>query len=593
MTKNNMVWFNPSVAGFLAAVLITMPLSVAATQGNALKPEASQLKPQKKGGWSINTEAPNTSPSINEASQEQAAEELVPQQAAEESQKNTESGGVALAADNAAEQVEAAQSEAEQNQELPNEQELTLNESSLDDLDNNESAPADLDTEVASASDDSEPSFEESDETATEQGDELSFEEEAVTTNEDTAAGEPAAESSGQPSGEPINVARIANRDVIAAKQLSYDLDQQFAALRRALETEFGFSEKLGEEYLGYGLLLREAGRYEEAIDAFVNALHISKVNNGIYAIEQRPALKALFDTHYALDNTEDYEDYLERILWIEEKNPEVRDQFSYQMLILVGNRYIDQFLRRPIAGQESVQTLLRAKHHLTAAVRHYGRNPVAQLLMPYGELALISFLESKLQPDIDKTASMEDPRLRHSRHLDGRQLALASYVDNAYSRGDAYLRSYLKKAQVENQQTHLVRALLSLGDFNQLFKKHTTASQFYVFAWNEAQKLPIDDELRNSFQEPVALPAFNYAYQRKTIIPKRANILVPLNLKVSSTGKVEDVVLAGEGEEIERHFSRARRAARRLIFRPQIIDGQPVATAAVPHDTRVYVRKK
>ncbi|MEM7357572.1 MAG: hypothetical protein AAF431_00535 [Pseudomonadota bacterium] len=577
MTKKNMVWFNPSVAGFLATVIIAMPLSVAATQNKA-GPEIANLPApkasQQKGGWSINREA-----TVEKAEQAPPNNELAEPQLEVESQTAEEVIGETIGEEDFGPEIAVDTADDPTND--------TSNETEFSGQPEQEVAQ-----EVSSGLDVAEASFEDLSDESLDEASEPTFQEAEAAADDSEELAE-ADDPSSDVEDESIDVARIANRDVIEAKQKASNLDQQFQALQRALETEFGFSEKLGEEYLGYGLLLRDAGRYEEAIEAFINALHISKVNNGIYAIEQRPALKALFETHYALDNTEDYEDYLERILWIENRNPEHRGEFSYQMLILVGNRYIDQFLRRPIAGQESVQTLLRAKHHLTAAVRHYGRNPVARLLMPYGELALISFLESKLQPDIDKTASMEDPRLRHSRHLDGRQLALSSYVDNAYARGDAYLRGYLKKAQTEQEQSHLVQALLSLGDFNQLFKKHTTAAQFYVFAWNEAQKLPSNDALRVSFQEPVALPAFNYAYERKTIVPKRANVIVPLSLNVSKTGKVEDVVLVGDDAETQEYFARARRAARRLIFRPQIVDGEPVASFNVPHDTRVYARKK
>lgn len=378
----------------------------------------------------------------------------------------------------------------------------------------------------------------------------------------------------------------------LRARQLRGDLEQQYAKLRQTLETEDGFSPQLGEDYLGYGMLLRESGEYKEAIKAFVNALHIAKVNNGIYSIKQRPVLKALFDTHFALENMEDYEDYLERILWVEAKNPGVRDQFSYPMLILVGNQYIDQFLRRPFAGDDSVQTLSRAKQHLIAAVRVHGREPVSQLLMPYGELALISFLESKLRPDVDRAALIENSRFRLPGVTDGRMQATSSYVDNSYKRGEIYLQSYLKKALAENDLRHAVRALISLGDFNQLFKKHNVAIQYYVQAWNNAQKLEPDDELREGFNKPVALPAFNYAHDRKPILPTRDSILVPLRLQVDSRGRVEEVALDGSGQQLEDHFSRARRSARRLVFRPQIVGAKAMASVGVTHNSRVYLKK-
>ena len=80
--------------------------------------------------------------------------------------------------------------------------------------------------------------------------------------------------------------------------QLRKDLESQFQQIQSLIKSEDAYSERLGEEYLNYGLLLKQVGRLEEARENFVDSLHISKVNDGVYSIEQRPALRALFDTH-------------------------------------------------------------------------------------------------------------------------------------------------------------------------------------------------------------------------------------------------------------------------------------------------------
>ena len=375
--------------------------------------------------------------------------------------------------------------------------------------------------------------------------------------------------------------------------QRRFNLDQQFGKLQKTLETADAYSLELSEDYFGYGLLLRDDGQYDEAIEAFIDALHIQKVNHGIYAPEQRPALKALFETHYALGNVEDFEDYLERILWVESKNPNLEDDFSYKMLVMVGNQYIDQFLKKPIAGQNSVQTLLRAKHHLNAAFKRHRNKPLTVALMPYGELALISFLESQLLDDVDKTASMEDPRLRGSRNLDGRELALASYLANSFPRGSGLLRSYLKKAQTEENLPHVVKALVALGDFNQLFRRHNEAAEYYKLAWTQAQNLPEGHKERDLMGSPVALPAFNYTIDREPVLPTKPTTTIPVILDVAENGTVSNIRRGDELEETNKYFSRARRKAKRVIFRPVIVDGVPQAATDLAHEQRVYSRKK
>lgn len=379
--------------------------------------------------------------------------------------------------------------------------------------------------------------------------------------------------------------------DTPEALQLRNSLEQQFLKLRQTLEQEDAFSLKLAEDYFSYGLLLQKDGQFEAAIDAYVDALHIQKVNYGIYAPEQRPILKSLFEVHYALGNVEDFEDYLERILWVESKNPTLKDDFSYQMLLTVGNRYIDQFLTRPFAGQANVQTLLRAKHHLTAAYVKHRKQPLSVALMPYGELALISYLENQLVPEVSNSLVLEDPRLRNSRNLDGKELALVSYLSNSYSRGKSLLTGYLNKARKENDIPHVVRALVSLGDFNQLYRRHKDATDYYSAAWKISRTLPPDHEVRNLMGEPVALPSFNYAQERQPVAPVRPTLMIPLTLDISDDGIINKVYRGDETEQTDDYFYRARRAAKRLVFRPSFVDGVAQPIESFEHKQRVYQR--
>jgi tetratricopeptide (TPR) repeat protein len=380
--------------------------------------------------------------------------------------------------------------------------------------------------------------------------------------------------------------------DEIVARQLTQDLEQQLQQLQQSLQTEDAFSSKLGENYLGYGKLLRKAGRVDEAIKALTSAFHIAKVNNGIYSIEQRPALHELFDIHYELANTEDFEDYLERILWVENKNPEFSDKLSYELLLKVGNRYIDQFLRKPVAIQTSVETLLRAKNHLVTAVRKHGKRPLTEMLMPYGELALISFLQAKIQPNVDRTASLEDSRLKRVKTFAGREAHLASYFEDPFPKGEAYLQIYLRKAQKEGSTEHVVRALASLGDLNQLFGRHSNARRYYELAWLAAQELAPNQQFVLIFEQPTLLPDFNYAYPRQNIPSSHETVSVSLTLRIGSDGRVKDVQRTDPDDGLEKYFPRARRAVKRLVFRPQFADSKAVLTEQYAHTTKVRLRK-
>ena len=417
-----------------------------------------------------------------------------------------------------------------------------------------------------------------------------------LTSNEESASqGEQAvldADNKSAPS-DAIEPSLTADAIKLEARQLSENLEQQYKALRKTLETEDSFSLELAENYFGYGKLLKQSGELEDAADAFVDALHIQKINHGIYAPEQRPVLKELFETHYALGNVEEFENYLDRILWIESHNPDLDDDFSFHILVSVGNQYLDDFLSSPTAGVRNVENLLRAKSHIRSAIKRHKSKPLSLLFLPYGELALIGFLESRIYSDVDKTSSILDHRIKSLRNLEGRELALASYLDDSFPRGVAHLKGYLKKATEENDVDHVVGAFMALGDYHQLFSKTDSAITFYRLAWQAAQNLPEDSPRHKALSTTTALPAFEYAQSRSPIIPARPSVLVPVKLTVNGRGKVLKVDKFAADSKYAEHSTRARRAARNLIFRPMLENGEIAETRKVDYDIRIYTRKK
>lgn len=546
MTKKPMIWVTLIVAAFLAAELSAAVQGSSTTGSNTPQTESvpqiveidrpSSAETDSKGSWAISEE---TNDSDNKSIVQDTSVEL-------DTYSNQEINAKVAANLAGAAAIEAAAEAAAPLEEVTKEPQAVL-------------ATQEFPIETDASRSGDEPVVEES-------------------------GGQQSAAQNSQPSDEAI---------ALEAQQLSASLEQQFKALRKSLETEDAFSLQLAENYFGYGKLLKQSGELEAAADAFVDALHIQKINHGLYASEQRPVLKELFETHYALGNIEEFEDYLERILWVETHNPEIIDDFSFQILVSVGNQYLDDFLTNPTAGSRNVENLLRAKNHLRAAIKRHDNKPLSVLFLPYGELALIGFLESRIYSDVDKTSSTVNPRIKSMRNLDGRELALFSYLDDSFPRGEAYLRGYLKKASEENNADHVVGALTALGDYHQLFKKTNSAIQLYKLAWDAAKALPEDSARITALKTPTALPAFEYAQNRVPIIPKRPSVLVPVKLTVDGRGKVVKVAEFAPDSEYAKHSSRARRAARHLIFRPTLEDGETSPDRQIDYKIRIYTRKK
>jgi len=375
--------------------------------------------------------------------------------------------------------------------------------------------------------------------------------------------------------------------------QLRENLESQFQQMQSLIKTEDAYSPKLGEEYLSYGLLLKRAGRADEAREMIVDALHISKVNEGVYSLEQRPMLRALFETNLLLGNSEELVENFEKIVWLENKNPSQIGTYSFDLALKLGHHFLDRYKIQAIKSNLSLEFLDSSARYFSYAVRQYGRTSIDELLMPYGELSEVHFYRSKLVQRISSQSGFSSFGRRDSSfdRLDRRP---ANFTEDTFSKTEFYAKLHFTKAQAEENQQQLVSALLALGDANLLFKRKKSAASYYKIAWQESLKLTPDDPIRISLSEPVRLPAFNYALKEKEE-PKRQGATyayLPVNVNIDVNGKVIGVDDNVVGASSNRVASRARRIIKNSTFRPVIIDGELMASKQHQEEIRVLVSK-
>ena len=375
--------------------------------------------------------------------------------------------------------------------------------------------------------------------------------------------------------------------------QLRESLESQFQQIQSLIKTEDAYSPKLGEEYLSYGLLLKRAGRVDEAREMIVDALHISKVNDGVYSIEQRPMLRALFETNLLLGKSEELVDNFEKIVWLEKKNPSQIGTYSFDLALKLGHHFLDRYKIQTIRSNLSLEFLDSSARYFSYAVRQYGRTSIDELLMPYGELSEVHFYRSKLVQRISSQSGFSSFGRRDSSfdRLDRRP---ANFTEDTFSKTEFYAKLHFTKAQAEENQQQIVSALLALGDANLLFKRKKSAASYYKIAWQESLKLTPDDPIRLSLGHPVRLPAFNYALEEKEE-PKRQGAsyaYLPVNVNIDVNGKVTGVEENVVGASSNKEASRARRIIKNSTFRPVIENGELTATAKHQEKIRVLVSK-
>ena len=381
-------------------------------------------------------------------------------------------------------------------------------------------------------------------------------------------------------------------------------MERQFKQIRKLLETEDAFSESLGEVYLSYGNLLRQAGRLDESRDMLVNALHITKVNNGVNSIEQRPVLKALYELNFVRQNIEELEDNLGRIIWLEKKVPELNDDFSFDMIVRTGNHFLSAYLENPRSTDFNLVNLRRATQYFRLAVNKYGDRPLSVLFMPYGELAYANFLKGKLELEVNTSASAQrvlDDLNRFPEARDGRRVKdwrrSNGVLGGTFNASERYLKDYFRKAVKERDIEHAVYSLLNLGDLNILFGQRLGAKEYYEKAWDASQDLPPSHPIVASFDQPQLLPAFNFSdtylknKERRRILDGATIESVPLIFDVDTDGSVKRLQKDAVDGTTGSHLTRAKRFARRMKFRPIIENGKLVKSVEHRQDVEIKVR--
>ncbi len=373
--------------------------------------------------------------------------------------------------------------------------------------------------------------------------------------------------------------------------ELRASLERQFEQILKLEEEEDAFSENLGEAYLGYGRLLGEVGRLEEARDMYAKALHISKINNGVYAIEQRPVLKTMFYMFQAQGKVEEMENYLKQVIWLERKQPDVRDNFSYDMVVALGNTYIDKYLAWPKITETSLIRINKSIHYLNYAIQRYSDLPLEEGLLPYGEMALLYYFKHRIALELNRSF-YEFSRQRQFTEID--KFPAVNSRSNFLNSAQGYLKTYLKKAEEEGDIEHQVRALRDLGDINLLFERGTVAQKFYEKAWVLASDLPPTHELVTSFDQPNKLPDFNYAGTRSAYLDREVEaVYVPLVMNLDRFGRIKKILSKAEDNPLPKYVFRAKRESRKYVFRPPIDNGKMIESNAHEQEIRVLLRSR
>jgi hypothetical protein len=339
------------------------------------------------------------------------------------------------------------------------------------------------------------------------------------------------------------------------------------------LESEGGaYAAGIAEQVLGLAQLLQQQDRHLEAADWLKRGIHVARISGGLYSREQIPLLRAQIKSLVALGEYAAV-DERQRYLYRVERQVLGEGLASANALMRQGEWQRDAFLLGIDEAEAAPQRLLIMwdvyRLALNQLIGVYGSNK------PALEPALEGMLTSQYL-----IAGFRGYQQGFTSRSD--ELRLTAYTSEAYKRGKSVLRALMELHAANNGDDATARArdLQRLGDWSWWFGNRREAMQPYSEAWDLAMTTdPSGDLVAELFATPAPLPDVEGIASVPEPTPRDSGELV-LSFGVSSSGRVTDLErLRAPDVEDSDPIDKLERLVRGIRFRPQIVDGEAVAT--------------
>lgn len=345
------------------------------------------------------------------------------------------------------------------------------------------------------------------------------------------------------------------------------------------------YADTLAEPLAVLGRLHRQNGNIAEAQRLYQRALHVVRVNDGLYSERQLPILRALFES-YRLSG--DLQALDERYNYFFRLYGSGRPPYTPVRLGATTEylRWQREVLR--LNSSEDDKDRLLAAYRLNEQVLEAVTGDESVSLPAYRKLVMSQL--RNLYLFADRYTSRKDPQAVTSNPFygtvwddDGLEHKQLDVIRRkGLVRGRTMLEQLIVRTPPE-EKVELARVYLELADWNQWNGKTEQAHKSYQKVVSLLREDNRQDLLQQWLAGPVELPD-NGAFWQPLPEPDAAAVVVTTHYDISAEGRVMNIQLAEAQSEagadrarIERNERRAYKLRRRLKqtrFRPRFVNG-------------------
>lgn len=384
------------------------------------------------------------------------------------------------------------------------------------------------------------------------------------------------------------------------------------------------FDAELSEMHFGLGRTLQHRYRFHEAMDAYRHAMHLNRVNNGVYSLSQEPMLRGIIASQSALGLLDEASDSYDQLFWLYLKSYGEDDPRLLPLLDELSRWHLQVYNNSGL--RDDVYHLHMARGLSTRGVdiaaKHYGDSDLRLVPLLKNE-ALSNYFLSIHQKSYPGPAGFEDTApmfegFPKSRWFPQELFWNRSFYQTGRRAGQRII--YILEDNPAATTADRARGYAAMGDLMLLFNQQDSA----IKAYRQAITLLNKDEsarplLEELFGMPKMLPKPLLTEAITTVqaqpesnpgdIPdtqdgSTATLTEPLSqppvakyvmvaVDVSEKGLTDNLstleIHPKDDEDGEAMVSRARRTLSSSRFRPRFDHGDPVQTKALPVKVLMY----
>ncbi|MFT5131617.1 MAG: hypothetical protein ACI9SC_000076 [Gammaproteobacteria bacterium] len=395
-------------------------------------------------------------------------------------------------------------------------------------------------------------------------------------------------DSETDPDSEPLSAPVKKSQIIASAEQL--ETIQYYEKLILELESSGGvYQNQLSEVLSSLGTTYQSIDQHEAAIDVFQRSLHITRVNDGLYGLNQIPMLEKLIESNSKLRDWDNLDKNYHNLYWISKRHYGDNNPELLALIDRIGRWHLQAYELEP--GPESFSHLINAESLYNKSVEilqlHSGKYDIRLINALYG-IALTNY---QIAAQVSNAENFDDIRAGYRESSEARRM-----LQEERARQDLIMHSYTKGKVAMNQIVDIhannpilpvdtqAMAMTHLGDWYLLFNKRNSAAETYEQAYQLLQNDGMDPEkIDRLFGQPRTLPAIHLPVQNKEdLLPENPSYVLA-SFDVSSSGKAQNIqIIESEPEDNESYLRRAKRSIAATKFRPRFENGKPVETTGV-----------